>query len=45
MTGEEKRVKQKFHFPPQDGIDTPTEVEADTIEEAESEFRKIIKQA
>lgn len=42
MTGGEERVKQKHTFPPQDGIDTPTVIEADTLEEAEQEFKKRI---
>jgi hypothetical protein len=43
MTGKEKKVKQKFTFAPQDGIDTPTVIEAETIEEAEQEFQNKIK--
>lgn len=42
MSGKEQKVKQKFTFPPQDGIDTPTVIEADTQAEAEKEFKKLI---
>ena len=43
ITGEEKALKQKFTFAPQDGITEPTVIEADTKEEAETKFNKLIK--
>ena len=45
MTGHETKARQKrtFTFPPQDGRGEPTQVEADTIEEAETKFKEIVK--
>ena len=38
-------IKQKkiFTFPPQDGMETPYQCEADTIEEAEGKFKDKVK--
>jgi len=43
MTGAEPRVKQAFTFAPQDGVQAPTVIEAETIEEATVKFQKTIK--
>lgn len=45
MSGQETKARQKrtFTFPPQDGMGEPVQVEADTIEEAETKFKETIK--